>query len=196
MQDALLPTAAYVGGPGELGYLAQVAPLYPFFDLAPPLVIPRARFRLIPPAVHRLLAQLDVRSRACAEERPDLLSQLAPPVAGGPDASWLRELEVRFDEYAPPEKHLQRDAERARASVRHALARLERRHRLSGSERDRTLRERVEKLQAWLCPGGLPQERVHGVAWFAAHVGPRALIEKICAAVDRCSTRSVKDILL
>ena len=42
MQDHLLPTAAYVGGPAEVAYWAQVYALYPLFDLAPPAVVPRA----------------------------------------------------------------------------------------------------------------------------------------------------------
>ena len=46
VQDALLPTAAYVGGPAEVAYFAQLAPLYAAYDLAMPLVVPRARLRV------------------------------------------------------------------------------------------------------------------------------------------------------
>src|SRR5581483_3541503 len=44
VQDSLLPVAAYVGGPAEVSYFAQLAPLYEHFRLPPPLVVPRARF--------------------------------------------------------------------------------------------------------------------------------------------------------
>ncbi|MEO1513302.1 MAG: bacillithiol biosynthesis BshC, partial [Planctomycetota bacterium] len=41
VQDAVLPTAAYVAGLGECGYFAQLAPLYPQAERAMPLVVPR-----------------------------------------------------------------------------------------------------------------------------------------------------------
>ncbi len=42
-QDWLFPTAAYVGGPAELAYHAQIRALYPLWELTPPLLWPRFR---------------------------------------------------------------------------------------------------------------------------------------------------------
>jgi uncharacterized protein YllA (UPF0747 family) len=56
LQDTWLPTAAYVGGPAEVAYFAQLAPLYSAFELSPPLVVPRARLRLLESPTRRLLA--------------------------------------------------------------------------------------------------------------------------------------------
>jgi uncharacterized protein YllA (UPF0747 family) len=165
LQDALLPTAAYVGGPGEVAYLAQATALYPIFELTPPLIIPRARFRLIPPAVKRVLDQLKLVP-ADAED-PGLFARLAPTPPPGPDLSWAAELDVRLDGYPG----LPRDVARARRSIHHALARLERRHRHAALQRETTLADRVLRLQEWLFPGGVPQERVHGVPFYAALAG-------------------------
>ncbi len=41
-QDFLLPTAAYVGGPSEISYFAQVIPNYSFFDIVSPILFPRS----------------------------------------------------------------------------------------------------------------------------------------------------------
>src|SRR6185295_19424206 len=38
LQDSLLPTAAYVGGPAEVSYFAQLGPVYDSFGLTAPLV--------------------------------------------------------------------------------------------------------------------------------------------------------------
>lgn len=55
MQDHLFPTAAYVGGPSEVAYWAQVYALYPLFDLEPPAVAPRAGATLLEGKVARVL---------------------------------------------------------------------------------------------------------------------------------------------
>jgi bacillithiol biosynthesis cysteine-adding enzyme BshC len=188
VQDALLPTAAYVGGPGEINYLAQVTALHPLFELVPPMIVPRARFRLIPPAARRLLSQLAVTPTDA--EDAQLLSHLAPPAPPGPDASWLAELEARLDAHAD-----KRGAERARRSLHHTMARLERRHRTLALAKETTLAERVRRVQEWLFPGGVPQERVFGVPWFAAHAGIDSLREMILAAIDVLNP-SVKDLPL
>jgi bacillithiol biosynthesis cysteine-adding enzyme BshC len=55
MQDHLFPTAAYVGGPSEVAYWAQVNALYPLFDLDPPAVTPRAGATLLEARVAKTL---------------------------------------------------------------------------------------------------------------------------------------------
>ena len=49
LQDSVLPTVGYVGGPGELNYFAQLSSLYEAFGLEMPMFVPRARFRIIDP---------------------------------------------------------------------------------------------------------------------------------------------------
>jgi uncharacterized protein YllA (UPF0747 family) len=41
LQDALLPALAYVGGPGEIAYHAQLRPLYSLLDVDAPFLLPR-----------------------------------------------------------------------------------------------------------------------------------------------------------
>lgn len=55
MQDALLPTAAYVGGPAEIAYFAQSGVLYDRLLGRMPAVLPRASFTLIEPKIASLL---------------------------------------------------------------------------------------------------------------------------------------------
>ncbi len=56
VQDSLLPTAAYIGGPAELAYLAQSHVLYQRILGRMPAVLPRASFTLVEPAIARFLA--------------------------------------------------------------------------------------------------------------------------------------------
>jgi bacillithiol synthase len=57
MQDSLLPTVAYVGGPSEIAYLAQAAPLYQRILGRVPVFFPRASFTVLDPASKRLLGK-------------------------------------------------------------------------------------------------------------------------------------------
>ena len=41
LQDSVLPTVAYVCGPGEAGYLAQLGPMYEHFGVGRPVLFPR-----------------------------------------------------------------------------------------------------------------------------------------------------------
>ena len=46
-QDFLFNTAFYVAGPSEISYLAQVNPLYEFFNIIPPIIYPRSSATLL-----------------------------------------------------------------------------------------------------------------------------------------------------
>jgi bacillithiol biosynthesis cysteine-adding enzyme BshC len=59
MQDHLLPTAAYVAGPGEVSYFAQYEGVYDWADLAQPLIHPRASVSLVEGKVQKVLDKYD-----------------------------------------------------------------------------------------------------------------------------------------
>ena len=55
VQDAILPTILYVGGPSEVAYQAQLRALYPHFDLEGPAIAPRPFLIILEPKVVRTL---------------------------------------------------------------------------------------------------------------------------------------------
>jgi bacillithiol synthase len=60
VQDTLLPTAAYIGGPSEIAYMAQVQAVYDKILGRMPAILPRSSFTLIEPAVARLLGKYNL----------------------------------------------------------------------------------------------------------------------------------------
>ena len=60
VQDTLLPTAAYIGGPAEIAYLAQAQVIYKQFIGRMPAILPRASFTIVEPPIARFLSQYDL----------------------------------------------------------------------------------------------------------------------------------------
>ena len=198
VQDALLPTAAYVGGPAEVSYFAQLVPLYQLFELTPPLVIPRARFRCLGPRVRRLLDALALAPDDLTRPAAELLSRIA--VSRPAEATDPADVERQIKEEIAPRiaaltdtvvagrPELARAAERTRRSVAHALERLTSRYARALFDRDTVTRDRLTRLQNLLQPGGVPQERTYGWPSLAARVGPAAFKEAVFAALAEHGT--------
>lgn len=58
VQDRLLPTLGYIGGPGEIAYYGQMKSMYPVFDMKMPVIFPRLSATFIEPAIDRILQEL------------------------------------------------------------------------------------------------------------------------------------------
>ncbi len=54
-QDTLLPTLAYVGGPSEIAYFAQLKPVYASFGMTMPIIYPRASVTIYEQKFERIL---------------------------------------------------------------------------------------------------------------------------------------------
>ena len=59
-QDTILPTVAYVGGPSEIAYFAQLQPLYKYFGVTMPIIYPRASATIIEAKVSRILEKYEL----------------------------------------------------------------------------------------------------------------------------------------
>lgn len=77
MQDWLLPTAVYVGGPAEVAYWAQSAALHSVLLGRMPAVLPRAGFTLIDRRTQRLMERFGVSLAECLRGEEALLEHVA-----------------------------------------------------------------------------------------------------------------------
>ena len=60
LQDFLLPTAAYIGGPAEVAYMAQAQAVYKRILGRMPAILPRASFTLVEPNVARTMKKYEL----------------------------------------------------------------------------------------------------------------------------------------
>jgi len=204
IQDSLLPTAAYVGGPAEIAYFAQLPPLYAAFDLELSMIAPRARVRLVEPAAARLLSRLGLQCSDVALPEQTLLARLSnvpqthaaatdrapaplPPVA------FERALTEGFEANLaqalaklPPDvtRRLAQQLDKTRAKLELTSAKLAHAYSQALLSHDSQRVGEVRRLKQLLFPGAVPQERVFGFAYFAARYGDRTLVEQLLAAID------------
>lgn len=60
IQDSILPTAAYIGGPAEIAYMAQAQVAYQALLGRMPAILPRAGFTLVEQSIARLLKKYEL----------------------------------------------------------------------------------------------------------------------------------------
>lgn len=188
LESHLLPTVAYVAGPGELRYLGMLPGLYQALGVHRQRPVPRWSGAIVEPHVERILGKFaasveEVMNDFPALERRVLRSHLP---AGVIDT--LAELQATNDRlYASLEEPLagvdptlrgplassHRQASwAARDLERKALSRLRAREQVELAQ--------LGRLRTALLPGGKPQERVLTIAPFLARHGP-ALLETVRA---------------
>lgn len=76
-QDWLFPTAALIGGPGELAYFAQSEVLYKLLLGRMPLVLPRAFFTILDPKSAKTIERFRVRLADMLQDEAHVLQTLA-----------------------------------------------------------------------------------------------------------------------
>jgi bacillithiol biosynthesis cysteine-adding enzyme BshC len=77
MQDYLLPTAAYIGGPAEIAYFAQSEVLYSGLLGRMPVALPRAGFTLLDQRAFKMLDRFDLTLLDCLQPENLLRERIA-----------------------------------------------------------------------------------------------------------------------
>lgn len=169
LQQAVLPCLAYVAGPGELAYHAQLGPLYPALGLPRPRLVPRRSCSLVSSALARGL-------RAWGLDPEQLDPAAAPTIADPEPASDLAQLDAALATLTRAEGKVEADADRQRRLAT-GLRRLQReRDRLAASlargRRRAAERPAPSALHAALFPRGRAQDRCLSLAQAIWRHGP------------------------
>jgi uncharacterized protein YllA (UPF0747 family) len=164
VEQAILPTVAYVAGPGELAYFAQVSAVAEVLRVPAPLALPRWSCTLIEPKIAELLARYGVSVADLAA--PDLLEgRLARETMRNGTASALAALRVTIAQL--PEAlsaeaasiGLAPAVQGAMQGLLHRVDRLERRLVAGIKRREKGRMRDVGTLRGALFPLGVRQER-------------------------------------
>lgn len=81
-QDMLLPTVAYVAGPSEVAYHAQLGPVYERFGVIQPVVYPRASASVIDERIERAAEKYQIDPAEFFEEVDKLTARVSAQLSG------------------------------------------------------------------------------------------------------------------
>ena len=190
IERAILPTVAYVAGPGELSYFAQVSAVAPVLGLDSPLAVPRWSTTILEPHVVRILSSLGLEE-AELEEPHRAVGRLArkamsPALAralgdfrqevgrqSGTVSSALQESDLPLPT---------RVIDGAQRAIEHRLDRLERRIVAAAKRRETEAMTQIATARGALFPLGTRQERALNMLPFLARHGSVITDRMIAAA--------------
>ncbi len=200
VERAILPTVAYVAGPGEVAYFAQVSAVAEALGAAQPVAVPRWSCTIVEPAVARALARLGVgldamqdttaierrvARDAIPERVREALAELREALAEG-----LATLAVR-DAETPGGALLEAAVvQGAQRQLAFRLDRLERRLAAAAKRRGSDALRDLHAARAALWPGGHRQERTLNFIPFLARYG-QALWSAMQASAGEYATKLV-----
>ncbi len=183
VESALLPTVAYLGGPGELRYLALTPPIYERLRIPRQRPLPRWSGAIVEPRVDRVLEKFGVTLAELLEPAGALELRLVrsqlPPAA----MNALARLRTAIDEgygvleqaAAEIDPTLARPAQAARQQALGGTQDIEKKLVQHLKRRQETELGQLARARTAIVPNGKPQERILTLAPFLSRYGARLL---------------------
>jgi len=177
VERSILPTVAYLGGPAEIAYFAQVSAVAAAIGYEAPLILPRWSGIVIEPRVQKILDRYSLTPGDFSDPHA-IETRLAKASVPEDIKAGIAELQTALDQQiakleAADHDHLvsARVIEGLRRNMLHRVQRLERRYMAAIKQRGNEALHDVRAARASLYPLGIPQERALNVIPFVARYG-------------------------
>lgn len=179
MQDSLLPTAAYIGGPAELAYLAQSEVLYQALLGRMPVAAPRSGFTLLDDRARKLMTRYGITLTDCfhgeAKLKQRVASRLIPEsleITFEDVASEIRNsLDRLYRELHAFDPSLGEALTKSRAKILYQLAKNQSKAGREALRRNARVDESAAHLSSLVYPERHLQERLYSILPFLARHG-------------------------
>ncbi len=191
VQDSMLPTVAYIGGPAEVAYLAQSAVIYDAILGRMPLAIPRTGFTILDGHSEKLLGRYGLslpdffhgedalRERVAARLAPPTLTTAMGEAAGAMDGA-IDRLRRELASFDPT---LAVALDRSARKMRYQLDKVERKAGREALRRDARAAQDAASLCGLVYPERHLQERLYSILPFLAKHGPD-LVDHVYEAIQ------------
>jgi len=191
MQDWLLPTAVYVGGPAEVAYFAQSAALYEKLLGRMPAVLPRAAFTLVDGRTRRLMERFGVTLDDFLRGEEALVETVAARLspeelkrefaeAGALIGGRLERLGAALAAFDPS---LEKAMQRSRARIGWQLEKMRRKTARAALRKQAETEQQARHAFRLVSPERKLQERYYSFVAFLAQYGT-GLLEQLLSAID------------
>ena len=185
VETALVPTLAYVAGPGETAYFPQTVPLFAAAGRTPPIVHPRLSAFVVESKVEKVLKkfelELDQLRRPHHELAGELTREEIPDDLRGAMGGLRGEIARRCREIADAvtgvDPTLKGTVDGVRSQGFAALDDLQKKVTQALKRENEIALQQLEKAQLHLFPHGSPQERVFSPFYYLFRYGPRFISE-------------------
>ena len=190
-QDTLLPTVAYVAGPSEIAYYAQLKPVYEYFGVPQPVIYPRASASFVEGGVQRAMEKYGLSLEAFFEDADSITRAVLAQIAEvnldelfGTSQTGVRdvlnELKFGLQEIDPT---LLGTLEATTLKIEGSLQILREKTMAAQKRRNEVAVRQIEKAANGMLPGDSLQERVVNVVHYLNKYGPD-LIRRLYDEVD------------
>lgn len=179
MQDFLLPTASYIGGPAEVAYLAQSQVLYQHLLGRMPVIYPRNSFTLLDQRAMKLLDRFGLHTIDLLDHQENVKGRLAAKLVPrnltgeleslrSATASSLTALDTKLLEFDPS---LAAASKKSAAKVLYQMDKLSRKVARETLRRDERASQNATYLIDLVYPHRRMQERIYSIVPFLAKYG-------------------------
>jgi bacillithiol biosynthesis cysteine-adding enzyme BshC len=191
VQDFLLPTVAYIGGPAEIAYFAQLRPAYRLLDRVEPVVLPRASLTIIEKRYARALGKHGLQFTDLFEGLHEVMVKVVERGLDADTAAVFEETEKLFTEQleklraslSAVDATLAEALKGGREKILYQIHNLRTRFVHNRAKRDEATRHQIERAFAVLYPNKTLQERELNSAYFLSRYGYE-LIDRLYAEVE------------
>lgn len=191
VQDYLLPTAAYVGGPAEIAYFAQIRAAYEVLGRQEPCVLPRASFTIIEGRHQKTMEKYNLELADFFDGLHAAVTKVVEQSLDRGTAAAFAETEALFNSQLDKLEEALRQADatladslkRSREKIFYQIEHLRTRFIHASARREETAYRQVERAYTSLLPNKNFQERELNIFYFLARYGS-SLIDELYKATE------------
>jgi bacillithiol biosynthesis cysteine-adding enzyme BshC len=202
MQDYLLPTVAYVGGPAEIAYMAQAQVVYREMLGRMPVIMPRNGFTLLHDRTTKLLGRyrIQVQDLLTYEElaRERIAQRLVPAELDESFSKARRGVDEELSRLSSVltgfDPTLEAAARRSGAKIRYQLEKVAKKTSREALRRNKQASEDAAYLTGMIYPLRHLQERFYTILPFLAQYGPDLVGRLLKASSLDCPDHMIRSI--